>query len=513
MSELQISPKSVSISAGQTQSFEAFKDGKRLQAGVTWSHIPSSAGALSQEGVYAAPSRIFRSRKVTVIAKADGESAVAAIELTPHSFWVQFLGGYLLAVFLILLIFVTSCWHKLCPRCEPDEVRLSPPVVTLTPGEAQAFSANTTVSPKLGIYTAPRPLQAPGKVVIKTRSEGELAKVGRAEVFLSPDLGLSIQPVNVSVPAGGSVDLTARLSRLRTPDAAGAEARPEVEWLDPELGSLTPLDPTGKTARFSVEAAGIERPVAVKILARTLEGTAVAGAWVTVLPDSHAADSCTQDGRTNVASLLLLLALMGALGGMIHGISSFTTFVGNREFLPSWLWWYIFKPFLAALVAIVVFLVFRAGFGVGSFSLAGADCLRVAAFAGLIGLFHEPATLKLKDIFETLFTPRNDPRKDEAGKAKNAGPKIERLEPDKVTEKATVTVLTIHGSGFAPSCQVMVGSDLRKPQEPVTETKLVVPLDPRDIEKPGKVQVVVFNKPPDGEASNPMFLEVEQKPS
>jgi hypothetical protein len=110
-----------------------------------------------------------------------------------------------------------------------------------------------------------------------------------------------------------------------------------------------------------------------------------------------------------------LIALAGALGGLIHGASSFAIFAGNREFKSSWTWWYVLRPVLGAAVALIVYLVVRSGLGTSDIALSGGDCLKTAGFAGLIGIFAEPATLKLKDIFETIFTPRDDPRKDKGG--------------------------------------------------------------------------------------------------
>jgi len=109
---------------------------------------------------------------------------------------------------------------------------------------------------------------------------------------------------------------------------------------------------------------------------------------------------------------LALIALAGALGGLIHGASSFAIFAGNREFKPSWTWWYVLRPVLGGAVALVVYLVVRSGLGAGEVALSGADGLKTAGFAGLIGMFAEPAMVKLKDIFDTVFAPRADPRKD-----------------------------------------------------------------------------------------------------
>lgn len=520
MPDLEISPKSVTVTVGQTQNFEAFREGHSVRD-VQWSILPTKgAGTIdSDTGVYTPPKRLFRNSRAVVVARpagGEGSPATAAIELLSHSFWTQFVGIYLLFSFFLLLGILVIEWERFCPTCKPDKVRVSPPVVTLGPSQSQSFVANVPVqwagNPTVpGLYTAPKEFTSGGRDQITATmvndSVDDSQKTGTAEVFLSPDGGLSLQPARATIPVGGSIDLTAVVSSKQATE--GAVPALQIEWLDPESGTLTPLQPGNRTARFSTEGNTLSHPTTVMILARISgDSSRVAGAWITVLPANMLPGTCA-DGGSNVAALLRLIAIMGALGGLIHGISSFTTYVGNREFLISWTWWYVYKPFLSALVALVVFLVLRAGFGVGDFSLGAADCLKVAAFAGLIGLFAEPATLKLKDIFDTLFTPRDDPRRDPAGKARNSGPKLESLKPStvKINEKP-IPLLLLTGTGFLEDCQVKIGgTNLRKPTK-VTSTLLEVPLTEADVEKAGKLDVVVFNKPPDGEPSNPLQLEV-----
>ena len=522
---LVISPKSAVLTAGQTQPFEALVDGQPVQ-GVKWSvqttEKPGKAGDIESSGIYMAPVRILRSRNVVIRAEREGSRpATALVELNPVKSWVQFVGSYLLLFFLGLLLLLVWKWEALCPQCRPCNVRVSPPVVTLMPGQSQVFTANTPVTWRdmavPGLYTAPKEVPA-GKAQVFAASQEDAGKTGTAEVFFSPAGGLFIQPLQAVLRGAGSVDLTAVLTSppAAAPPAEGAPAPvpPLLDWMSPEIGTLAPLEPNGMVARFSVPDKAVDRPTRLMILARTRETPPrIAAALVTVQPADVLTGTCGDDYEYDVARFLLLLAIMGALGGLIHGISSFTTYVGNREFLASWVWWYIFKPFLAALVALVVFLVFRAGFGVGSFSLGAADCLKASAFAALIGLFAEQATIKLKDIFETLFTPRNDPRRDEAGKVKPKGPTLSSLTPNSVTEGESVQSLTLRGADFAPGCEVKIGgSALRKPDPAtLTATSLVVQLQPADIAKAGKVEVIVFNKPPDGEPSTPLTIEVKPK--
>ena len=96
---------------------------------------------------------------------------------------------------------------------------------------------------------------------------------------------------------------------------------------------------------------------------------------------------------------------------MVHIASSFTSFVGNETFKRSWILWYFVKPFTASGLAIIIYFIIRAGFlsygaGAGGVSLYG-----VLSIAALAGLFTDSATLKLKEVFEVIFKPK-DERKD-----------------------------------------------------------------------------------------------------
>src|SRR5436190_19019798 len=57
--------------------------------------------------------------------------------------------------------------------------------------------------------------------------------------------------------------------------------------------------------------------------------------------------------------LILLALLAGALGAFIHTATSFVTYVGNRTFKLSWVWWYALRIFMGAALALVPYFVFR----------------------------------------------------------------------------------------------------------------------------------------------------------
>ena len=109
--------------------------------------------------------------------------------------------------------------------------------------------------------------------------------------------------------------------------------------------------------------------------------------------------------------ILILVGLMGFLGNMVHISSSFTSFVGNGTFKRSWILWYFVKPFTAAGLAILIYFVIRAGFFNYASDASSVSIYGVLSLAALAGLFTDNATLKLKEIFDVVFKPK-DERKD-----------------------------------------------------------------------------------------------------
>jgi hypothetical protein len=142
--------------------------------------------------------------------------------------------------------------------------------------------------------------------------------------------------------------------------------------------------------------------------------------------------------------LLILVALMGFLGNMIHVSTSFTTFVGNDSFKRSWLLWYCVKPFTAAGFAVVLYFVLRGGFlsynsGVANFNIYG-----ILAMAALAGLFTDTATLKLKEVFDVIFKPKDD-RGDKLSDTKPF--KVDKVSPQPLNKDA-VNNIVLTGSGL-----------------------------------------------------------------
>jgi hypothetical protein len=105
--------------------------------------------------------------------------------------------------------------------------------------------------------------------------------------------------------------------------------------------------------------------------------------------------------------LMVLVAAAGFLGNMIHIATSFTTYVGAEKFKKSWLLWYFVRPVTAAGLAMVLYFVFRAGFLNYSNDSSNLNLYGVLTLSVFAGLFTDIATQKLKEVFETVFKPKD----------------------------------------------------------------------------------------------------------
>lgn len=128
--------------------------------------------------------------------------------------------------------------------------------------------------------------------------------------------------------------------------------------------------------------------------------------FIRLLPDG---DSTHAGSTIDLNTIyLILVALAGFLGNMIHVATSFTTFVGNENFKKSWIIWYIVKPFTAAALAIIIYFIIRAGFLSYGSDAKNVSLYGILSLSALAGLFTDTATLKLKEVFETMFKPKDE---------------------------------------------------------------------------------------------------------
>jgi hypothetical protein len=108
------------------------------------------------------------------------------------------------------------------------------------------------------------------------------------------------------------------------------------------------------------------------------------------------------------ADVLKMVAVLGALGGLIHLITSLVMYIGNRQLVRGWLLYYLVAPFLGAALAPIVFLLLSnsvvesvSGSGINTQNL---NLPGLYAIAALTGMFARQAAEKLADIFTLVFS-------------------------------------------------------------------------------------------------------------
>lgn len=112
---------------------------------------------------------------------------------------------------------------------------------------------------------------------------------------------------------------------------------------------------------------------------------------------------------TAEARLILLVFLLGGLGGTIASFNSLANYRGEGALTKSWFLHYLVSPWLGAGVALLMYLVLRAGFFPGSSDQLEGSAIPwgIVAIAGLTGLFYDKSLLKLQQVFATVFNPQD----------------------------------------------------------------------------------------------------------
>jgi hypothetical protein len=202
-------------------------------------------------------------------------------------------------------------------------------------------------------------------------------------------------------------------------------------------------------------------------------------------------------------ALLLLVVLMGALGSLIHAATSFGDFVGNRRFFTSWVAWYLLRPVVGVLLALLLYFAVRGGFFNASSQSDSVNPYGIAAVAGLAGLFSKQATDKLREVFETLFkvssTDGDAQRRDDLTHPK---PAVSAIAPAQVAVGATAVKVKVHGDHFLPVTVVKLNGVVY-PASFISAQELELAIPDALLSKPGPLLLTLTNPPPGGGESQP----------
>lgn len=185
--------------------------------------------------------------------------------------------------------------------------------------------------------------------------------------------------------------------------------------------------------------------------------------------------------------LLMIVLVSGALGSAVSAARTYANFHGLGRYEPSWTWWYLMKVPIGMGLALFLYMVVRGGLFSASLSDSGAvmdtaNPFGFAALGALAGMFAKEASDKLEEIFKAVFRT--------AEKPPVARPKIDKLDPAAKKVRDPDLTLKVIGSGFDDKSTVKVG-DKKRDSVFKNAGLLVVTLSPEDLERPGKLPVVV----------------------
>lgn len=194
--------------------------------------------------------------------------------------------------------------------------------------------------------------------------------------------------------------------------------------------------------------------------------------------------------------MLLTVIIAGAVGSLIHTLTSFGDYVGNRRLSTSWMWWFVLRTPIGIALAIVSYLILRGGLIVPTLPAKDSDLqgeavllnpYGIAAFAALAGMFSRQATDKLREVFETLFTaqkavPRGEPLK---------GKPTISVEPEKL-KRGTPEALTVTGAGFYKDIEATLNGEARAVQW-ISGTQVKITTVAADVVAVGKLELVLKN--------------------
>ena len=104
--------------------------------------------------------------------------------------------------------------------------------------------------------------------------------------------------------------------------------------------------------------------------------------------------------------LLFIVMLCGFLGSLIYSLRSLFWYAGNRQLVWSWIPMTTLVPIVGSMVAVVFYLVLRGGLFSPTTSISDTSPFGFAAMSALVGMFINETVLKLKSIFETIMTKK-----------------------------------------------------------------------------------------------------------
>jgi IPT/TIG domain len=419
-------------------------------------------------------------------------------EIPVEGYGLVAMGAYLV-IFTLIIVFVI--WQAI-PSCDVAGfvvTRVTPSQALTTGGElvriaGEGFQRDVTV--RVGDKTAATSVVSPFEIVVTTPPlpVGRVAVVVTQKGFPPMDAPGGLEYVTAGpvvrsiVPAKA---LGGEAQPVNTPPAAAPpSAALQISTIDPSSSQ------TGGGEAVTITGAGFTSNTTVRFGGVPARSVQVEGSrFITAVTPMHAPGGVnvivgndqslsSLDGKFSFAcpaasdkTMVLMVLLAGALGGLVHALRSLFWYAGEQKLLLNWVPMYLLLPFSSSALGFVFYLVIRAGLYQPT---AGTSYLLVG-LAALVGLFSAQATEKLKAIAEGIFSKAPQganaaPAADAAAKA--GGPTVSGIKPG-FGPLAGGTVVTIVGTGFTPQSVVRFDQTLSPKTTQINATTLKAVAPPR----------------------------------
>jgi hypothetical protein len=212
------------------------------------------------------------------------------------------------------------------------------------------------------------------------------------------------------------------------------------------------------------------------------------------------------------ARLFVTIVAAGALGSLVHCITSFADYVGDRSLKQSWVWYLVLRTPIGIALALLFYLVLRGGLIAPTLSEGGPNAhtatilnpYGLAAVAAMAGMFSKQATDKLAEVFDSLF--RTTKPVTRADPLNPTPPVISTTEPPRLN-MGVLTPLAVIGRNFSKDCSASLNGKQRDVKWE-SDTRLTVTLLPEDVAAEGDLQLIVRNPGATGSDSTPLPVPV-----
>jgi hypothetical protein len=100
---------------------------------------------------------------------------------------------------------------------------------------------------------------------------------------------------------------------------------------------------------------------------------------------------------------LLVVVFSAIIGAFVQAVSSIAVHYSLRDLTAPWKIWYATRPFVGAGLALALYFLVRGGLLNLGTEASTINIYGIAGLSGIVGMFTNQATMKLRDVAEALL--------------------------------------------------------------------------------------------------------------